>query len=238
MKLSFLFVIFSLFSLIFSPAAVNASGHQFITVASYITSVEDQDQGVKTNLQIACRKLNGYIIMPKAAFSFNDVVGEGSAKNGYVNGRVLYREEARWEPGGGLCQVSTTLFNTLLAAGFNIIERHRHLRPVTYAPLGLDATIYYGKKNLRLKNPFNQKFYIETILTEKSLSIIVKAENQLPYRYELTTEEEETEIPILDKSRPIKQGMSIYVNRRRYSENKLLDSATLYKDYYPPVYTK
>ncbi len=231
-----LFII--IFSFILFPVAVVASDNQFVAVSSYVTSVEDQDQGVKTNLQIACRKLNGYVIMPKALFSFNNVVGEGSAKNGYVNGRVLYREEARWEPGGGLCQVSTTLFNALLAAGFNIIERHRHLRPVTYAPLGLDATIYYGKKDLRLKNPFNQKFNIETILTEKSLSIIIKAENQLPYRYELTTEEEEIEVPVPDKSRPIMPGLSIYVSRRRYSENKLLDSATLYKDYYPPVYVK
>ena len=235
MKLSLFFIIFSL---IFFPVSVAASDNQLVTVASYITTVEDQDQGVKTNLQIACRRLNGYVIMPKAIFSFNDVVGEGSAKNGYVNGRVLYREEARWEPGGGLCQASTTLFNALLGAGFNIVERHRHLRPVTYAPLGLDATIFYGKKDLRMKNPFNQKFYIETVLTGKSLSVILKAENQLPYRYELTTEEEETEIPLVDKSHPVKQGMSIYVNRIRYSENKLLDSATLYKDYYPPVYLK
>ena len=105
MKLSLFFIIVSL---MFVPGSVAASDNQLITVSSYITSVEDQDQGVKTNLQIACRRLNGHVIMPKEIFSFNDVVGEGSAKNGYVNGRVLYREEARWEPGGGLCQISTT----------------------------------------------------------------------------------------------------------------------------------
>jgi len=228
-----MFVVFLAF-----PPITSADDSNIMTVASFTTSVEDQDAEVKTNLQLACRRLNGYVIEPGATFSFNDVVGEASAKNGYVNGRVLYREEARLEPGGGLCQVSTTLFNVLLLAGFNVIERHRHLQPVTYAPLGLDATIKYGKKNLRMKNPFSQNFRIETSLTDKSLSIALKAHNQLPYRYEIVTEEEDVEVPMIDRSRPIRQGLSIYVNRLRYRENKLVDSATLYKDYLPPVYIK
>ncbi len=227
-----------IFLIISFPVLTAATDNQLIIISSFVTSVQDQDQGVKTNLLLACRRLNGYAVMPKSVISFNDVVGEGSAQNGYVNGRVLYRDEARLEPGGGLCQVSTTLYNALLAAGFNIIERHRHLQPVTYAPFGLDATIKYGKKDLRMKNPFNQKFYIETILTDKSLSIVMKAENPLPYRYELITDEEDVEIPVIDKSRPLRQGLSIYVIRNRYADNKLLDSATLYKDYYPPVYLK
>jgi len=234
-KLSF-FCILSI--VIVSHNYVNARSNELPIISTYVTSVEDQDQGVKTNLQLACRRLNGYVIMPKAIFSFNTVVGEGAAKNGFVNGRVLYRDEARYEPGGGLCQASTTLFNALLAAGFNIVERHRHLQPITYAPLGLDATILYGKKDLRMKNPHNQKFYIEATLTDKSLVIALKAENTPPHRYEIFTEEEDVEVPILDKSRPVRQGLSIYVNRRRYSGNRLLDTAILYKDYLPPVYLK
>jgi vancomycin resistance protein YoaR len=215
-----------------------ADDHSLSTVASYATSVEDQDAGVKTNLQLACRRLNGYVIMSKAVVSFNEIVGEGSAKNGFMNGRVLYRDEVRLEPGGGLCQASTTLYNTLLAAGFQIVERHRHLQPVTYVPLGLDATIKYGKKDLKMKNPFNQRFRIETSLTDKSLLITLKAENHLPYRYELVTEEEEVDIPMVDKSRPVRQGVSVYVSRRKLSGNTILESTLLYKDFYPPVYLK
>lgn len=222
--------------LLFIPSFTRANDTQRPTIASFTTSVEDQDSGVKTNLQMACSRLNGHVIQPKDVFSFNDVVGEASAKNGFAFGRVLYREEAVLEPGGGLCQVSTTLFNALLLAGFNILERHRHMQPVSYAPVGLDATIKYGKKNLRMKNPFNSKFYIETQLTEKSLTISLKSDALLPYRYEIITDEEEVEVPILDKSRPVRQGLSIYVNRNRYSGNTLLDTGTLYKDYYPPVY--
>ncbi len=222
--------------LLLLPSLVRAGDSERPTVASYTTSVEDQDQGVKTNLQLACSRLSGYVIQPRGVFSFNDVVGEASAKNGFAFGRVLYREEAVLEPGGGLCQVSTTLFNAFLLAGFNLLERHRHMQPVSYAPVGLDATIKYGKKNLRMKNPFNQKFYIETHLTERSLTILLKSDAMLPYRYEIVTEEEDVEVPILDRSRPVRQGLSIYVSRKRYNGSTLLDTGTLYKDYFPPVY--
>ena len=226
-----------LFVLAFLGTA-QAKDSSLLTVASYATSIEDQDAGVKTNLQLACRRLNGYVIMPKAVVSFSEIVGEGSAKNGFVNGRVLYRDEVRYEPGGGLCQASTTLFNALLAAGFIIVERHRHLQPVTYVPLGLDATIRYGKKDLKMKNPFQQRFRIEATLSDKSLLIALKSDNPLPYRYELVTEEEEIEIPLVDKSRPVRQGVSVYVSRRKLSGNTIQESTLLYKDFYPPVYLK
>ncbi len=220
------------------PRGVAAGDRDIAAVASYVTSVEDQDQGVKTNLQLACRRLNGHVIPPKSVFSFNAAVGEGSARNGFVYGRVLYREETRLEPGGGLCQASTTAYNALLLAGFQIVERHRHSQPITYAPLGLDATIMYGKKDLRMKNPFDRTFYMEATLTDKTLTVALRSDPPLPYRYEIVTEEEDVDVPILDRSRPVRQGISVYVNRKRYSGEKLVDSALLYRDFFPPVYIK
>ena len=224
--------------LLLAPCAVPAQDASRVVIASFTTSVEDQDGGVKTNLRLACSRLDGYVIGPKGAFSFNEAVGEGSAQNGFAFGRVLYREGAVYEPGGGLCQVSTTLFNAFLLAGFHILERHRHLQPVSYAPLGLDATIKYGKKDLRMRNPFSQRFMIETLLTDQSLTIALKSDQTLAYRYEIVTEEEDVAVPILDSSRSVRQGMSIYVNRRRYEGNRLMETGTLYRDYYPPVYIK
>lgn len=231
-------LLISLFIILACLGNAQAGESSLLTAASYATSVEDQDGGVKTNLQLACRRLNGYLILPKAVVSFSEIVGEGSAKNGFVNGRVLYRDEVRYEPGGGLCQASTTLFNTLLAAGFIIVERHRHLQPVTYVPLGLDATIRYGKKDLKMKNPFQQRFRIEATLSDKSLLIALKSETPLTYRYEIITEEEDVEIPLVDRSRPVRQGVSVYVSRRKMSGNTITESSLLYKDFYPPVYLK
>ena len=123
---------------------------KLLTLSSYTTSVEDQDYNVKANIALAASKLNGAVIKPDEVFSFNTAVGDGSAANGFLIGRVLYQDAVAYEPGGGICQVSSTLFNAMLLSGFTIIERHRHSNPVRYTPLGLDATIRYGKKDLRM----------------------------------------------------------------------------------------
>ena len=72
-------------------------------IASFATSIEDQDEAVRHNIRLACSKLNGRVIPPKSILSFNETVGEGSIRNGYRSGAVLYRDEVRHEPGGGLC---------------------------------------------------------------------------------------------------------------------------------------
>lgn len=207
-------------------------------IASFSTSVEDQDDAVRHNIRLACGKLGGYVIMPKSIFSFNDTVGEGSARNGFRNGAVLYRDEVRYEPGGGLCQVSSTLFNALLAAGCEIAERHRHFQPVTYVPPGLDATIKYGKKDLRMRNPYDQKLYIELSVSGKSLLVRIRADGHPPFRYEIFTEEEEAELPIQNDGRRPRGGISVNVYRKKLSGDRLIESFLLYKDHYPAVYLK
>ncbi|TAL30151.1 MAG: hypothetical protein EPN93_20220 [Spirochaetes bacterium] len=214
------------------------SAADLVTVASFSTSVEDQDENVRRNIHIACGKLDGIVIGPKSSFNFNDTVGEATAKNGFVNGRVLYRDEVRYEPGGGLCQVSSTLYNALLLAGCAIVERHRHMQPVTYVPLGLDATIKFGKKNLVIKNPYDRKLVIRAEENDKTLTIHIKADSALPHRYEIVTEDEELEVPIVTENRRVRSGVTVQVYRQKYSGNKLIESFLLYKDYYPPVYVK
>ncbi len=213
------------------------SQEQFL-IASFSTSVQDQDESVKQNMLLGCMKINGSRIAHGSIFSFNDVVGEGSAKNGYVMGRVLYRDEVRFEPGGGLCQLSSTVFNALLLAGFTIIERHRHYQPVTYVPYGLDATIKYGKKNLRMKNVSGQTVRIEATINDKTLTVKILGYRPLDCRYEVYTEVEDIEIPFQEDRDRIRNGISVYVYRRKFSGQKLLESFLLYKDFYPAVYIR
>lgn len=209
-----------------------------IIAATFSTSIAGQDDNVRSNIMIASQKLNGTIISPNSIFSFNDSVGEGSAKNGYLAGRVLYRDRIEMEPGGGLCQVSSTLFNAFLMAGCIIIERHRHFQPVTYVPLGLDATIKYGKKDLRIKNPHPYRLRIEMNAEGASLITRIISEQKQKFRYEIYTEEDELAVPAADDADRIRQGISVHVYRKRYQGEKLIDSALLYKDYYPPVYIR
>jgi vancomycin resistance protein YoaR len=214
------------------------STEEKIITSSFSTSLAGQDDNVRRNIIIACQKLDGIIISSNSVFSFNDSVGEGSAKNGFSPGRVLYRDRIAMEPGGGLCQVSSTLYNAFLMAGCVIIERHRHFQPVTYVPLGLDATIKYGKKDLRVKNPHPCSLRIEIHATDSSLMVRITAEQKLKFRYEIYTEEDELTVPVTEDADRIRQGISVHVYRKRYQGEKLIDNALLYKDYYPPVYIR
>jgi vancomycin resistance protein YoaR len=142
------------------------------------------------------------------------------------------------EPGGGLCQVSSTLYNALLMAGCTIVERHRHFQPVTYVPLGLDATIKYGKKDLKIKNPHQFDLKIEIKASHSSLAAIISAVQKPRYRYEIETEEDEVEVPAAEEADRIRQGISVLVYRKRYLDKDCIDSTLLYRDYYPPVYIR
>ena len=162
-----------------------------IVISSFSTSVAHQSEDVKQNIAIACDKLNGTVIRAGETFSFNDTVGEGSAGNGYVEGATLYRDRIVMEAGGGLCQVSSTLFNALLLSGCAIVERHRHYQPVTYVPLGLDATIKYGKKDLKIRNTLGQDLTVSAILNDSSCTFVVRGTSKPLYRYSIETDEDE-----------------------------------------------
>ena len=222
--------------LLLSYSRHNLHAAEQILVASFTTAVTDQTDQVKHNIALACGKLNGVVIPPRDIFSFNDTVGEGSARNGFAPGRVLYRDRVVIEYGGGLCQVSSTLFNALLLAGCTIIERHRHTQPVSYVPLGLDATIKFGKKDLRMKNPHAAALRIEARMNEQSLIIAVTSEKNTPFQYEITTEEEEVTVPVFEEGAAVRQGISVYVYRRRIAGTRLVATELLYRDFYPPAY--
>lgn len=223
------FLIISIFSIPLTATEENI-------ISSFSTSVADQDEDVKRNIHIAAVKINGFIIKSGSVFSFNSTVGEGSIANGYANGKVLYTDGSRMEPGGGICQVSSTLFNALLQSGCTIIERHRHHQPVAYVPLGLDATIKYGKKDLRIKNPHNFDIIIYADMNDKNLTVSVKAVSKSSFIWEIYTEEDETALPVTENlSGRIRQGVTIFVYRKKASGDKIIESHLLYKDYYPPV---
>lgn len=209
---------------------------ELITISSFTTSVEDQDYNVRTNIALAAGKLNGTVIQPGEVFSFNAVVGDGSAANGFLTGRVLYQDTIAYESGGGICQVSSTLFNALLLAGCSITERHRHSRPVRYVPLGLDATIRYGKKDLRMKNSNSHPLYIFAAINDRSLTLMIKSERAEKHSYEIYTEEEEVNLPFAnEENKTIRSGISIYVYRKKIMNGTVAENLLLYKDFYPPV---
>ena len=117
--------------------------------------------GRSTNIQLATKAINGLLLMPGESFSFNGVVGERTAAKGYQSAPVDIGYSTGMGLGGGICQVSTTLYNAVLQAGIKATERLHHTIPSAYVPLGFDATVDYGNLDYQFKNTLDFPIYIE-----------------------------------------------------------------------------
>ncbi|MBQ3114527.1 MAG: VanW family protein [Clostridia bacterium] len=116
------------------------------------------------NVALAASKLDGYIMMPGEVFSYNDVVGERTAARGFRNAAVYTANGVENGIGGGICQVSSTLYNSVLYANLEIVSRTNHSYTVSYAPKGQDATVSMGTIDFKFKNnhenPIMLKAYV------------------------------------------------------------------------------
>ncbi|MFZ5892314.1 MAG: VanW family protein [Myxococcota bacterium] len=116
------------------------------------------------NIRRAANLLNGTIIGPGERFSFNRQVGPRTLERGFVEAPVLVKDETEKGPGGGVCQVATTLHAAAVLGGLSMLERRSHSRPSGYAPLGLDATVIDGKVDLRFENSLDVPLVIHAFL--------------------------------------------------------------------------
>ena len=134
-------------------------------IGSFQTTILDQSESRVKNIKLASQIINGYVVQPGAEFSFNKVVGERSKEKSFEDAIVIIEGEKDYEPGGGICQVSSTLLNAAQKAGMEILERHSHEKDIHYLPLGQDAAIAYGSLDFRFKNikefPIKIAAYVE-----------------------------------------------------------------------------
>lgn len=122
-------------------------------ISTFSSSIYDKDENRVYNIELATSKLNGVIIKKNEEFSFNKTIGPMGEAQGYkkaigfdTNGKKIKVF------GGGMCQISSTLYNTALIANLEITERHPHSRRVYYVPKDKDATVYYNTLDLKFKN--------------------------------------------------------------------------------------
>lgn len=115
------------------------------------TDNEDRNE----NLRLACSKLNGLILQPGEVLSYNLTLGQRTREAGYKAAPAYSGVELVNEIGGGICQVSSTLYLSALFAELNIIERRNHGFPANYIPLGLDATVNWGTTDLKIRNDYD-----------------------------------------------------------------------------------
>lgn len=121
-------------------------------VGEYSTKFPAYQSSRNTNIRLASAKLNGHVLMPGEQISFNGTVGRRTIQDGYRLAPVLKNGKHDTGIGGGICQVSTTLYNASLLADLKIVKRNNHSIPSVYVPVGRDATVDYGTLDLVIEN--------------------------------------------------------------------------------------
>lgn len=149
---------------------LNLTVKEPLPIAQYTTSFDSSLVNRTENIRLAAQALDGRLLSPGETFSFNKSVGERTAKAGYKEAMIIEGDVFTPGLGGGVCQVSSTLYNTVLLANLSIIERHPHSLPISYVPPGRDATVAYPELDFKFKNNTNDYLLIRSVVTENTLS--------------------------------------------------------------------
>lgn len=157
-------------------------------IAEYSTSLSGRSNSQIFNARIALRRLNGCTIQPGQTFSFVKTVGPWTADMGYKKAPVSYDGELVLDWGGGVCQVSTTLYNAALLAGLDIVERHHHHFPMRYAPLGRDAAVAYESIDLKFRNNLPSPIRITGKIEGENLVFAIESTYKPNYRVSIESE--------------------------------------------------
>jgi vancomycin resistance protein YoaR len=218
-------------------------------LASYTTYFEPSAADRTHNVRLATSYLDGALVRPGDIYSFNKGIGPRTLERGYRDAPVYIGEDIVPGVGGGICQVSSTLYNAILLADLELTERENHYRPVPYAPLGRDATIAGDIIDLKFKNTSPGNIYIRGIVADNNMTIEILGEkaavvpsikivtdNIRVIKYKTIVRKNTKMDP--DEVRVERTGANGYhvtTYRLKYRDNKMIAREKLYDDYYPVV---
>ena len=152
-------------------AQITAEDNNHVTdlIGSFKTTYKNNDQNRNINLEVGCRNINGTIIPSGGVFSANAELGSQTIAGGYREAAIYNNGKVEKGVAGGVCQVTTTLYNAALKAELDIVERHPHSMTVGYVPLGRDAAVAGTYKDLKFKNNTDYPIYIEAYASAGNL---------------------------------------------------------------------
>ncbi len=239
----FISVLISLFLLsALASHAGGGGGYRFLW-SGFSTSLDGRSAMQIHNADRAARDLDGVIIPPGWTFSFNEHVGSRDSGKGYVMAPMIndlgYLQDI---PGGGICQLATTIYNAALYAGLEIVERHPHSRAVSYVPPGRDATIASWRKDLKLRNPFEASLVLRVRIEDRRLTTSFWSTEGKTFQVEMHTDSiplepatamAESAGTAFSRGQEGGRGFSVVTTRvvRRGGEVR---ENTISRDYYPP----
>lgn len=177
-------------------------------LSTFTTRFDESDRDRSTNLRIACSKINGKVLMPGEIFSYNKTLGARTAAAGFKNGKVYEGGEVVDGIGGGICQISSTLYNAVVMANLQTVERRNHQFVTSYVGPGRDATVVYGAIDFKFKNTRKYPVRLKASAVNGIATVTIygiKEENEYTFKFETrtvdtipttTTYEEDATLPV------------------------------------------
>ncbi len=221
------------------PTPLQAYAAEMEKLSSYTTYYNEEDKGRTKNIQLACKRIDGIILQAYGEFSFNQTVGKRTRSAGFQDAKIIIDGEFVVGVGGGVCQVSSTLYNAVLLAGLTVTESHPHSLPVSYVPPSRDAMVS-SNSDLCVFNVFSTPVRLRAKAENGALKISVYGKNG-GGRYEIIsyiTEEIPPPKPIVREGkedkilRREKSGLKSESYLERYVGDVLIGRKRLRKDSY------
>lgn len=211
-------------------------------MSAYTTYFNQNEGGRCENIAIAAALIDGVTIQPYGEFSFNATVGRRTEESGFQQAKIIVGGEYVVGVGGGVCQVSTTLYNAALKSGLQIVEFHPHSLQVGYVDPSRDAMVS-SQSDLKIFNPHVHAVYLSARVTKGAIQIVFYGK-ALAQRYELVSKTLEKILPptpIVKEGeeeevlRAEKQGVKSELYLERYVGDKLVARNRLRTDEYRPI---
>ena len=188
-------------------------------LGSFSSNYKESNVNRTINVKLATSKINNVILLPGEEFSYNKIVGKRTYENGFRSASIYTSSGVVDGIGGGICQVSSTLYNAALLANLEIVERKNHRYAVSYVPLGTDATVSYGSIDFKFKNNRNYPIKIVASCQNGVCSItILGIKEEVEYEVLISTNKLKT-IPFTTKYVEDNSMMAGTQKQTQYGDN-------------------
>ncbi len=218
-------------------------------ISSCSTSFATSSKERINNIERALKAINGKILMPGEIFSFNGCVGERTEERGFMLAPIIMNGRLQNGIGGGICQVSSTLYSAILKTDMKVLERKNHTLPVAYVGLGLDATVAWESVDLKFENTLDYPIFIEGYTKNKDLYINIYSNSNLAKRKYVIENKiiniiEPTTNTISDTklaegqvvtAQKGSKGYKVKVIKYTYEDKELVSSNVISEDTYEPI---
>lgn len=217
----------------------------------YTTQIKASSAGRISNIKNAAAKMNNHLLMPGEKFSYVTVTGPYTRNNGYQDAPVIVEGELQSGVGGGVCQLSSTIYNSVLYAGLEIVELKNHSIPSTYVPKGRDATVTDSGIDFVFKNNLSEPVYIKSYVAGSTIVTEIYGSSKDKQNIEIVTNTDgvssspvkKVDDPTIEKGKEkvLEKGRDAYTvsTYRIYkdSNGKVIEKEKIYTSYYPKKQT-